>query len=200
MEKCWISEWELLLQKRKHPIQVCEWKKDKTITPQKYHKVKNHHNIVKPHFLVIHIKFWYILGSPIPLIGKQVKHLLILISFLLLSSPVIGDSHKGETLYLWETSSGKLWKYFGDKETQKVYKGDVKDGKPNGLGFLIYPNGSRYVGSWENGEWNGQGTVTVNGKKWRDGEWSNGRLIDGIMYDEDGKIGYKYVNGKRVKQ
>jgi len=27
------------------------------------------------------------------------KHLLILISFLLLSSPVIGDKDKGETLY-----------------------------------------------------------------------------------------------------
>jgi len=29
------------------------------------------------------------------------KHLLILLSILLLSSPVIGDNHKGETLYRW---------------------------------------------------------------------------------------------------
>ena len=29
------------------------------------------------------------------------KHLLIILSILLLSSPVIGDNHKGETLYGW---------------------------------------------------------------------------------------------------
>ena len=54
------------------------------------------------------------------------KHLLIIISFLLLSSPVIGDNHKGETLYGWITSSSTLeWKGFGDKETHPIYKGDV---------------------------------------------------------------------------
>ena len=56
------------------------------------------------------------------------KHLLILlISILLLSPPVIGNNHKGETLYLWETSSGEVWKGFGDKETHSVYKGDVEN-------------------------------------------------------------------------
>ena len=65
------------------------------------------------------------------------KHILIiLISILLLSSllisckknsssPVIGDNHKGETLYLWETSSGYMWKGFGDKETHPKYEGEV---------------------------------------------------------------------------
>ena len=38
------------------------------------------------------------------------KNLLIILSILLLSSPVIGDNHKGETLYRWETSSGKYGK------------------------------------------------------------------------------------------
>jgi len=37
-------------------------------------------------------------------------------------SPVIGDNHKGETLYLWETSSGEVWETFGDKETHLVYR------------------------------------------------------------------------------
>ena len=42
------------------------------------------------------------------------KHLIIiLISFLLLSSPVIGNNHKGETLFRWDTSSGFVWKGFG---------------------------------------------------------------------------------------
>ena len=31
-------------------------------------------------------------------------------------------------------------KGFGDKDTHPIYKGDVKNGVPNGLGFLIFPN------------------------------------------------------------
>ena len=68
------------------------------------------------------------------------KHLLILlISILLLSSPVIGNNHKGETLYLWETSSGEVWKGFGDKETHSVYKGDVENGVPYWSWFYNFP-------------------------------------------------------------
>ena len=75
------------------------------------------------------------------------KHLLIILSFLLLSSPVIGNNHKGETLYLWETPSGKgeVWKGFGDKETHSKYTGDVKDGKPyNGTSYEKNGNILRY--------------------------------------------------------
>ena len=88
------------------------------------------------------------------------KHLLILlISILLLSSPVIGDNHKGETLYGWITSSYTLeWKTFGEKGTHPIYKGDVENGKPNGLGVMTYPDGHKYVGEWKNGKYNGQGT------------------------------------------
>ena len=44
-----------------------------------------------------------------------------------------------------------VWKGFGDKETHPKYKGQVKDGKPNGLGVIIYTDGSKYVGRWKNG-------------------------------------------------
>ena len=60
--------------------------------------------------------------------------LIILISIILLSSPVIGDNHKGETLYGWGKYPEIVWKGFGDKETHSVYKGDVKDGKEHGQG------------------------------------------------------------------
>ena len=79
-------------------------------------------------------------------------------SFLLLSSPLFGDNHKGETLYRWETSSGFVWKGFGDKDTQRKYQGDLKDGKPKGLGILITLEGWKYVGEWKDGKrWNGIG-------------------------------------------
>jgi len=70
-----------------------------------------------------------------------VKHILLILSFLLLSSPVIGNSHKGETLYGWGNTLPYVWKGVGDKETNPKYEGDVENGVPNGLGVLISTNG-----------------------------------------------------------
>ena len=101
------------------------------------------------------------------------KHLLIILSILLLSSPLFGDNHKGETLYGWGEYPEIVWKGFGEKETHFVYKGEVENGVPNGLGVLISTNGWKYFGSWKNGEiWNG------------------------TEYDKDGNIIYRWVNGK----
>ena len=76
------------------------------------------------------------------------KHLLLILSILLLSSPLFGDNHKGETLYRWDTSSGYVWKEFGEKDTNPKYKGDVENGEPNGLGIFINTNKGKYVGEW----------------------------------------------------
>ena len=130
------------------------------------------------------------------------KHLLIILSILFLSSPVIGDNHKGETLYRW----GKypyVWKGFGDKETHPIYKGDVQNGKPSGLGFLIFPKKGRnikglkkYVGSWKNGKYNGEGTFTRSDGGKYFGEWKDNREWNGRMYHKNGKIIFTFVNGK----
>ena len=138
--------------------------------------------------------------SNIP-IWNQVKHILITILILLLSSPVIGDNHKGETLYRWKnpTGDGYVWKGFGDKDTQPKYQGQVKDGKPNGLGDIIYPDGSSYMGGWENGKYQGQGTFTKpDGTKYV-GRWN---IIDGVSshwngeyFDEDGIEWWKDEEG-----
>ncbi len=137
------------------------------------------------------------------------KHLLIiLISILLLSSPLFGDNHKGETLYLWETSSGIVWKGFGDKETNSVYQGDVENGKPNGLGIINFLDGRKYAGDWKDGKQNGLGTLTFGKGKWGDGnkyvgEWENGNLngqgtftwSDGRKYVGEWKDGNKNGEG-----
>ena len=47
------------------------------------------------------------------------KHLLILISFLLLSSLLTSCEKKEGTFYLWETSSGKVCKPFGEEGKQR---------------------------------------------------------------------------------
>jgi len=87
---------------------------------------------------------------------------------------VIGNNHKGETLYVLGEYTEWKWVKSGDKDTQPKYQGQVKDGKPNGLGVLISTNGWKYFGSWKNGEiWNG------------------------TEYDKYGNIIYRWVEGKR---
>ncbi len=148
------------------------------------------------------------------------NHLFIsLISILLLSFPVFGDGHKlyrfdssldsrsslsiinyGETLYGWGEYPDYVWKEFGDKGTHPKYKGNVENGVPNGLGYLIYPYGSRYLGSWKNGKMNGQGTFTYpNGEKYF-GEWKNSKFWNVTGKDIDGNIIHKFLKGKMIKQ
>ena len=108
------------------------------------------------------------------------KHLLlILISLLLLSSPVIGHPKGEHTLYKWDTSSGEVWKGFGDKETHPKYKGDVKNRKPNGLGIMITPWGTKY---------------SSDGGKFV-GEYRDGKVWNGTHYEKDGNILFRYDNG-----
>ena len=127
------------------------------------------------------------------------KHLLIiLISILLLSSPVIGDNHKGETLYGWGKYPDYVWKGFGDKDTHSVYKGDVENGVPNGQGTLTSLDGRKYVGDFKDGLPYGQGTFTfLDGWKY-EGEFKDGKKWNGTVYDNDGINISKYING--VKQ
>ena len=151
------------------------------------------------------------------------RHILIILSIFLLSYPVFGDSHKGETLYGLGKCCDYVWKGFGDKETHSKYTGDIGNGVPNGFGIMIFPNGNKYIGGWKDGRWNGQGTFTTsNGSKY-EGELKNGEKNgqgthtypdgskfegdykddwewNGTQFDKNGNITGKYVNGKWIKQ
>ena len=147
------------------------------------------------------------------------RHILIIISLLLFTSPLFGDSHKGKILYGWETSSGVQLREFGDKDIHPQYKGDVKNRKPNGLGIMTFPDGRKYVGEWKNGEKHGHGTFTFPsgykyvgeykvGKMWNVkkynkggkyvGEYKNGEVWNGIVYDKNGDIIGNWVNGVKL--
>jgi len=90
------------------------------------------------------------------------KHLLILISILLLSSPIFGNNHKAETLYQWGKFPNYKWVGFGDKEEHCVYKGQVKNGKPHGVGFLECKEWRlKYIGEFKDGLKHGQGKETT---------------------------------------
>ena len=130
-------------------------------------------------------------------IGNQVKHLLIILSILLLGCV---KNQGTEFLYQYKTSSGVIFKSIGDGKVQPKYKGEITNGKPNGFGVLTFPDGSYYVGEFKDGEENGQGTyIHPIGDKYV-GEWKGGRLWNGREYDKDGNIIGKFVNGEVIKQ
>jgi len=128
------------------------------------------------------------------------KHLLILLSFLLLSSPVIGQETlpvsggKGVTLYEWKTSSGKVWKYFGDNEIHTKYKGEVEKGVPNGLGIMISPVGESVVVKYKSKHLTDQYLTKYIGS------FKNGKKWNGKGYNIVGDYIVKYVNGKHIPQ
>jgi len=69
---------------------------------------------------------------------------------------------------------GEIWFSSGDVRTQAKYEGAIVAGFPEGHGTLTFPSGSEYTGDFREGKpWN----VTT--------------------YDKNGKISYKFVNGKR---
>ena len=102
------------------------------------------------------------------------KYLLIIISILVLSFPVIANKYKVETLYLLGEYPDWEWLKNGDKNTQPNYQGQVEEGKPHGLGVLISTNGWRFFGSWK-----------------------NGKIWEGTEYDNYGNITYMWIEGKR---
>ena len=124
--------------------------------------------------------------------NKTMKHSLIILilihilfSFLLLSSPVIGQEIG--VLYQYETSGEIKWEIFGDDKIQPKYKGKITNGETNGFGVLTYPYGEKNViGEWKNGkEWNTKHTkkdgIIVG--KFEKGEWI---LSWGMLY-----LGYR---------
>jgi len=127
-----------------------------------------------------------------------VKHLLILLSILLLTSPLSVQSKKQTVLYQYKTYSGFIWKSIGNKKVQPKYEGEITNGKPNGQGTQTWSNGDKYQGEWKDGKKHGQGTYTS-----QDGTKGKGKFKDNTpwnisLYGKYGNFTGKYVNG--VKQ
>ena len=116
------------------------------------------------------------------------KHLLIILSILLLSSPLFGQSKETSVLYKWKSGSRWVWKSFGVDGVQTKYMGEIKNGKPDGRGIKFKPYGGKYFGEWKNGKEHGQGKWTLpNGSQYV-GEWKDGIEWRVTIYDKDGKI------------
>ena len=99
------------------------------------------------------------------------KFFIIFITFLALPFPLFG-LEKG-ILFKYVTSSRILWKLIGDENHQPKYEGEIKRNKPHGKGTISYPIGNTYIGEFK------------DGKRW-----------NGIMFDKEGTIIGKWLNGK----
>ena len=78
-----------------------------------------------------------------------------------------------------------------------MYEGEWKNGFPNGQGTYFFSNGEKYVGEFKYGREHGQGTRTYNDGQKYVGEWGNGGYWNGTMYNRNGKIIDRYLNGKK---
>ena len=86
-----------------------------------------------------------------------------------------------------------------------IYTGEVKNGKPNGMGVAKYASGNvvRYAGSFVNGFYTGKGTMFFDNGAFLTGNWSNGKLngkgtnltADGTLYIGDFADGIKSGKG-----
>ena len=76
-------------------------------------------------------------------------------------------------LFLRNVVGRSKWFEDGDEKNDGKYVGEIENGKPNGHGTHTYSNGKKYVGEWKGG-----------------GPWI------GKLYDKDGDIIGKWVNGK----
>ena len=102
-----------------------------------------------------------------------------------MTSPLFGQ--ETGVLYQYESSSGIQWKTFGNEKVQPKYEGEIKNGKMDGLGVLIYPYGGKsVVGEWKDGkEWN-----TKHRNK-------DGKLIWNFEMEKNGLVTITYPDGDK---
>ena len=75
------------------------------------------------------------------------------------------------------------------------YVGEWKDGKKHGQGTDIFSSGNKYEGEYKDGEKHGQGTYTLTDGNRFEGEWKDGKPWNLTIYNKDGNIIGKWVNG-----
>ena len=135
------------------------------------------------------------------------KLFTLLISIILVASPLLSKQKETGVLFLWDTSNGQVWKTFGDKNTHPKYEGEIKKGKPDGLGilyngwywyrgkFIFYPDeNAKTFGEWKEGKPHGQVTF-LHDSYTRKGEFRDGREWNTVSGPK-GLIDSKVVNGE----
>jgi len=132
-----------------------------------------------------------------PPIGNQVKHILIILSLLFLTFPLVAQ--ETGVLYLKKVNGKFGWFENGNDKNDWKYIGEIKNGKPNGIGVLSSTFG-KYSGELKNGMQHGQGTYTYKSGRKRVGEFRKSKPWNVKNYDKNGKIEAEWVKGIKLKK
>ena len=128
---------------------------------------------------------------------NHLKHILILLSLLILTFPLVAQ--ETGVLYLKKVNGKFGWFENGNDKKDWKYIGEIKNGKPNGTGVLSSTLGN-YSGELKNGMQHGQGTYTYNSGKKKVGEFKKGKEWNVKSYDKKGEIETEWVKGIILKK
>jgi len=120
------------------------------------------------------------------------------ITFRGLDEKLVGGKEEGVLFERWINGEYE-WSKYGNKKRNVKYEGEIKNGRPNGMGTLTYPiGGKKYVGEFKDGKYHGQGTLTNAYGRKKAGEFRENIPWNITHSDKDGNIIGKWVSG--VKQ
>ena len=132
-----------------------------------------------------------------PPIGNQMKYLLIILSLLILTSPLVAQ--ETGVLYFKKVNGKFGWFENGNDKKDWIYVGEIKNGKPNGTGVLSSTSG-KYSGEVKNGMKHGKGTYTYKSGRKRVGEFRKGKPWNVKSYGKNEKIETEWVKGIKLKE
>jgi len=127
---------------------------------------------------------------------KQIQ--IIILTIFIWIYPLQSKSKESGVLYLWEMFDEKVWKRFGDDETQQKYNGEIKYGQPHGLGIINFLDGTKYIGQWKDGMQHGQGSLIFTDGTKLAGEWKQNKEWNIKKISTNGRIYDEYIHG--IKQ
>jgi len=78
----------------------------------------------------------------------------------------------------------------------EIFTGTIKKGKRSGKGTMVWPNGDKYVGEWENDLFEGQGTFSQQSGEVYEGYWKAGKLNGHgkVMYPNGYYLEAEFIN------
>ncbi len=123
------------------------------------------------------------------------KFIIITIWILILYFPLCAKNTG--ILYLNKVNGELIWMNTGNEKKHWKYKGEVKNGKPNGTGVLNSQYGE-YVGELKNGMLHGQGTYTYKSGIIKVGEFKRGKPWNVKIFNKEGIVEEEWIDGKKI--
>ena len=116
-------------------------------------------------------------------INSLISLALSLLAFSCANASQLPACNKSASPSTWTDCTGKL-----TSPGIGEYVGEIRNGKPNGLGTITFVDGAKYVGQLKDGKHDGQGTYT----------WPNGNQYIGKQYVGEFKDGKQNGQGTLV--